>query len=64
MRTIFPTGVVYNSSGGIFNSKMEYIMATLIVNKGSIFLKNKHCVLQESFDKLVYGINIIIKCGT
>ena len=33
--------------------------------KDSIFLKNRHFIIQEGFDKLIYGINtmIIIKCG-
>ena len=30
--------------------------------KGSIFLKNRHFI-QERFNKLIYGINTIIKCG-
>ena len=25
--------------------------------KGSIFLKNRHFIIQESFNKLIYGIN-------
>ena len=32
--------------------------------KGSIFLKNRHFIIQERFNKLIYGINTIIKCGT
>ena len=33
--------------------------------KGSIFLKNRHIfIIQEMFDKLIYGINTVIKCGT
>ena len=32
--------------------------------KGSIFLKNRHFIIQERFNKLKYGINTIIKCGT
>ena len=31
--------------------------------KGSIFLKNRHFIIQELFNKLIYGINTIIKCG-
>ena len=31
--------------------------------KGSIFLKNRHFIIQEKFNKLIYGINTIIKCG-
>ena len=29
--------------------------------KGSIFLKNRHFIIQEIFYKLIYGINAIIK---
>ena len=32
--------------------------------KGSIFLKNRHIILQEKFNKLIYGINTILKYGT
>ena len=31
--------------------------------KGLIFLKNRHFFIQERFDKLIYGINTIIKYG-
>ena len=29
----------------------------------SIFLKNRHVLIQESFNKLIYSINTIITCG-
>ena len=32
--------------------------------KGSIFLKNRHFIIQERFNKLIYGIHTIIKGGT
>ena len=32
--------------------------------KGSIFLKNRHFIIQGRFNKMIYGINTIIKCGT
>ena len=32
--------------------------------KGSIFLKNRNFIIQERFNKLIYGINAIIKCDT
>ena len=32
--------------------------------KGSIFLINKHFIIQEKFNKLIYGINATLKCGT
>ena len=31
--------------------------------KGSIFRKNRHFNIQERFNKLIYGFNLIIKCG-
>ena len=32
--------------------------------KGTIFLKNRRFIVQERFNKLIYGINTIIRCGT
>ena len=32
--------------------------------KGAILLKNRHFIIQERFNKLIYGIYTIIKCGT
>ena len=32
--------------------------------EGSIFLKNGQFSIQERFNKLIYGINAIIRCGT
>ena len=32
--------------------------------KGSIFLKNRHFIIQERVNKLIYSINTIIKCST
>ena len=32
--------------------------------EGSIFPQNRHFFFQERFNKLIYGINTIIKCGT
>ena len=34
------------------------------VVKGSIFLKNRHFIIQERFNKLICGINTIIKFGS
>ena len=31
--------------------------------KGSIFLKNRHFFIQESFNNLIYSIKTIIKLG-
>ena len=43
------------------NSKLH---ALLMFLKDSIFLKNRHFIIQVRFNKLKYGINTIIKCGT
>ena len=32
--------------------------------KGFVFLKNRHFIVQIRFNKLIYGIYTIIKCGT
>ena len=32
--------------------------------KGSIFLINRYFIIQERFNKFIYGSNTIIKCGT
>ena len=32
--------------------------------KDSIFLKNRHFIIEERFNKLICGIHTIIKCGT
>ena len=32
--------------------------------KGSVVLKSIHFIIQKGFNKLIYGINTIIKCGT
>ena len=29
-----------------------------------MFLKNRHFIIQEKTNKLIYGINTLIKCGT
>ena len=44
-------------------SKAQFRKAWPIV-KVSIFLKNRHFIIQERFTKLIYDINTIIKCGT
>ena len=35
-----------------------------ILIKGSIFLKNRHFIIQKRFNKLIYDINTITKYGT
>ena len=32
--------------------------------KGSVFLKNRHFIVIERFNNLIYGVNTIMKCGT
>ena len=32
--------------------------------KGSIFLINRHFIIKERFNKLIYGISTFLKCGT
>ena len=42
--------------------KKAKILSTVFSTlKGSIFLKNRHFIIHERFDKLIYGINKIIK---
>ena len=45
-------------------TKMDTIPIDVELFKGSIFLKNRHFIIQERFNKLIYGMNTIIKCGT
>ena len=47
----------------IYASKTLFCGCSIHVN-GSIFLKNRHFIIQERFNKLIYGIKKIIKCGT
>ena len=47
-----------------FYSSYTYKHITGKLFKGSIFLKNRHFIIQEKFNKLIYGINTIIKYGT
>ena len=42
----------------------DFIGQVWLEVKGSIFLKNRHFMIQERFNKLIFGINTIIKCGT
>ena len=46
------------SMGSISDSlHLEYLI------KGSIFLKNRHFIIQDGLNELVFGISAIIKCG-
>ena len=42
----------------------ETLAAAFKLLKDSIFLKNRHFIIQERFNKLIYGIDTITKCGT
>ena len=54
-----------SSSSWSFHIYTEYDINFLWSHvKGSVFLKNRHFIIQESFNKLIYGINTIMKCGT
>ena len=44
--------------------KMSSPKHTFIHIKGSIFLQNRHFIIQGRFNKLIYGIDTIIQCGT
>ena len=45
-------------------TELMFVIWSCIRIKGSIFLKNRHFIIQERFNKLIYGINTIIQCGT
>ena len=56
-------------SGTVFTLCIHFLMEEgifycIILIKGSIFLKNGYFMIQERFNKLLNGINIIIKSGT
>ena len=44
-----------------FGPRQQQVMTALV--KGSIFLKNRHFIIQERVNKLIYGTNTIINCG-
>ena len=41
----------------------NYWISKYLYFKGSISLQNRHFITQEGFNKMIYGINTIIKCG-
>ena len=43
--------------------KIFYSLHLFYYFKGSIFLKNRYFIIQERFNKLIYCISSIIKCG-
>ena len=47
------------------NNLLQYMGSKFFSFKGSIFLKKKtfFFFIQGRFNKLIYGINMIIKCG-
>ena len=40
------------------------LLSKYVFITGSIFLQNRRFIIQERFNKLIYGIDTIIKCGT
>ena len=46
-------------------SYLHHIHANNVtIIKGSILLKNRLLLIKKTFNKLIYGINTIIICGT
>ena len=39
-------------------------MYTPVNSRFTIPKKNRHFIIQERFNKLIYGVNTVIKCGT
>ena len=65
--------LIWIASTGRGNSKENQENMRLLKNsekccvnniKISISLKNRRFIIQERFNKLIFGINTIIKCGT
>ena len=48
----------------LFRYSKRLTLQYFIKIKGSISLKNRHFIVQERFNKLIHGINTIIKCDT
>ena len=48
----------------IYLNRRVFVMSGILFFKGSVFLKNRHFITQERFNKLIYGINTAIKSGT
>ena len=57
---------LYCNTNQLFPSNWITSLSTndIISVKGSMFLKNRHFIIQERFNKLRHDINTIIKCGT
>ena len=47
---------------GVSNEGMTTLASALL--KATYSSKRRHFIIQERFNKLIYGINTIIKCGT
>ena len=43
-----------------FSSSSRYVDVLL---KGSVFFKNRHFIIEERLDKVIYDVNTITKCG-
>ena len=48
----------------IKNISVRNEMTVSVDVKGCIFFKNRHFIIKERFNKMIYGINTTIKCGT
>ena len=48
----------------LVNTIAIWQLCTCDMFKVSIFLENRHFILQERFNKFIYDINTTIKCGT
>ena len=57
-QALFSLKKKYNMFHSVICSSCDYSF------KGFIFLKNRHFSIKERFNKLIYGINTIIICGT
>ena len=47
----------------VFTKGKNQMSTRFLRLKDSIFLKNRHFLIQEKFNKLIYGINTIINSG-
>ena len=47
-----------------YDAVENYLVIIIKYCEGSIILKNRHFIIQERFNKLIYDINAIIKCGS
>ena len=48
----------------LYDNDNDDVYISFNIVKGSIFLKNRHFIIQERFNKLIYGITTTMKYGT